>query len=558
MPAKRRQREPCKECIARNRPCEGLYSECDYYRRSVPTKAALAAEEASGTKPHRYFLEQHVKKLEEKLERLTEEASSTSNLSVGSRAVSKSPSPAVELPPRPFHPRPAEMTGRWWEPEVLAPAVRDYLVGITLAFADEDHLYFHYPSFLASLAEPPDSPQAPHRALLEAMYLVACYYTSMAFPNPNSPYSLVRLENHFLARARKAQTDSLAWCDRLMDYLKGTCLVTGYFIKRGRYLEGYHHQCGASRMALSCGLHQIVSPIFDLSVQPTLPPALAGQEKTILLPPPANQIELADRIMCFWGIYLRDKVASVVTGFPPALNEDQDGIVAVLPRPAAEYETDDLRPQDIESIMDVFKATPSGTSARATAAKGRPDSHFTSHIKGMALYERARTLINMEQKAPERFNQGDVAVIHGAIKVFLESLPPVRDAIEEGLPFWSSLISAHTFGLGALLELKDRVTQGEQVSAAMQISRLIVGMPEQESLKGCCVYGHCWAAGAEALVAHRQRLVAQRASQEEITEVDGCLARLMAATKKLSGAYPNFAFQLNHVQRLMEMTSVSE
>lgn len=92
-------------------------------------------------------------------------------------------------------------------------------------------------------------------------------------------------------------------------------------------------------MALSCGLHQIVSPIFDPNVEPTLPPALAGQEKTILLPPPANQIELADRIMCFWGIYLRDKVASIVTGSPTALNEDQDGIIAVLPRPAAEYET---------------------------------------------------------------------------------------------------------------------------------------------------------------------------------------------------------------------------
>ncbi|KAG8901291.1 hypothetical protein FRC01_009887 [Tulasnella sp. 417] len=390
------------------------------------------------------------------------------------------------------------------------------------------------------------------------MYLVACYYTSIAFPDPNSPYSLVRLENHFLARARKAQNDSLAWCDRLMDNLKGSCLITGYFIKRGRYVEGHYHQSGASRLALSCGLHQIVSPIFDPDVQPPLPPALAGQEMTILLPPPANQIELADRIMCFWGIYLRDKVASIVTGSPPGLNEEQDGIIAVLPRPAAEYETDDLRLEDTESIMDVLKAAPSSTNTQPALADKRPDSHFTSHIKGMALYERARTLMNMEQRAPERFNQGDVATVHGAIQAFLENLPPVRDAIEDGLPFWSSLISAHTFGLGALLELKDRVGQGEQVRAAKQMSLLIVGMPEQESLKGCCVYGHCWAAGAEALVAHRQKLVAQRASEEEITEVDGAIARLMAATKKLSGAYPNFAFQLSHIQQLMEMTSVSE
>lgn len=171
-------------------------------------------------------------------------------------------------------------------------------------------------------------------------------------------------------------------------------------------------------MALSCGLHQIVSPVFDPNAQPTLPPALTGQDKTILLPPPANQIELADRIMCFWGIYLRDKVASIVTGFPPALNEDQDGIIAVLPRPAAEYETvssrlllpsfelvfmsnceqNDLRHEDIETIMDTFKATPPGTTAQQAVFNRRPDSHFTFHIKGMALYERARAMMNMEQK----------------------------------------------------------------------------------------------------------------------------------------------------------------
>lgn len=112
-------------------------------------------------------------------------------------------------------------------------------VGITLAYAHEEHLYFHHPSFLESLLEPIDSPRGPHRALLEAMYLVACYYTSVKFPNPTSPYSLERLEQHFLIRARKAQNDSLAWGDRLMDWLKGACLVTSYFTKKGRYLEGY-------------------------------------------------------------------------------------------------------------------------------------------------------------------------------------------------------------------------------------------------------------------------------------------------------------------------------
>lgn len=97
----------------------------------------------------------------------------------------------------------------------------------------------------------------------------------------------------------------------------------------------YHHHCGAARMAISCGLHQITSPVF----QPQFIMPRVGADTIILLPPPEHQLDLADRIMTFWNVYVRDKQCAVMSGYAPALNEIPDGVVTVLPRPVEEYES---------------------------------------------------------------------------------------------------------------------------------------------------------------------------------------------------------------------------
>lgn len=97
--------------------------------------------------------------------------------------------------------------------------------------------WLHEPNFRARLAH--TNPQAqPHRALLEPMYLMACYFTSS-----NPEQSLEKHEAHFLERSRHALEDSLAYSDRLMDFLQGSVLVTAYLFLRGRFLEGCVHVC---------------------------------------------------------------------------------------------------------------------------------------------------------------------------------------------------------------------------------------------------------------------------------------------------------------------------
>lgn len=86
------------------------------------------------------------------------------------------------------------------------------------------------------------------------MYLMACYFVSRGFVGGPHPLALEiqsgfgvelpqlaelpRLEEYFLRRARQALVDSLSFSDRLMDFLRGSVLVTLYLYLRGRYLEG--------------------------------------------------------------------------------------------------------------------------------------------------------------------------------------------------------------------------------------------------------------------------------------------------------------------------------
>ena len=100
--------------------------------------------------------------------------------------------------------------------------------------ANHGQICFHYhqPTFAVRLASP-EVERQPHRALLEGMYLLACYFSS----HWRSSKSLGHLEEHFLSRARHALTESLAFSDRLQDFMQGSILVSKYLLLRGRYLE---------------------------------------------------------------------------------------------------------------------------------------------------------------------------------------------------------------------------------------------------------------------------------------------------------------------------------
>jgi hypothetical protein len=100
----------------------------------------------------------------------------------------------------------------------------------------------------------------------------------------------------------------------------------------------YHMHSGTARLALGCGLHQVV-PVAHQSAAMVL----SASTRVTLLSPPEDQIELAERVFTWWQIFIRDKYCTIVTGFATCLPTDDtvlmDRIETGFPREMEEYET---------------------------------------------------------------------------------------------------------------------------------------------------------------------------------------------------------------------------
>lgn len=163
----------------------------------------------------------------------------------GSTSLWGSTGAGLDLPPSSSSASSSSVDGKWWEQPEPPREIRDYLVGVFLQRNEDFHFYIDKTRFLVSLdSQPPD---CPHPSLLNAIYLLGCHFT-------NQPEWTVH-EPMFLSRAREALLASLAHSDRLFDFLMASNLVAYYLYRTGRFLEGHHQTAGASRFAVSCGLH---------------------------------------------------------------------------------------------------------------------------------------------------------------------------------------------------------------------------------------------------------------------------------------------------------------
>lgn len=172
----------------------------------------------------------------------------------------------------------------------------------------------HIGRFKASLSLPP--PERPHPALMDAIYLMACFYSNVP--------QLSALQPHFLQLALSGISTSLQHSDRLLHIVQASCLIAIYFFSRGRTLEGYYHSSTAARLAVSLGLHQIKPEDWyqlqlDVMAQP-LP--FISFKSCLQLSAPRDSVEYAERVAAFWQVFTVDRAWSVASGLPAALPDD--------------------------------------------------------------------------------------------------------------------------------------------------------------------------------------------------------------------------------------------
>lgn len=163
-------------------------------------------------------------------------------------------------------------------------------------------------------------PQRPHPALLDAMYLMACYFSQQYGAQ----------EQYYLQRALSGISSSLQDSDRLIQIVQASCLIAIYFFSRGRTLEGYYHSSTAARLAVSLGLHQIksedwYSPPYDVGAAVSVSqPAFLSFKSSLQLAAPRDSVEYAERVAAFWQVFSVDRAWSVASGLPAALPDDNN------------------------------------------------------------------------------------------------------------------------------------------------------------------------------------------------------------------------------------------
>ena len=137
-------------------------------------------------------------------------------------------------------------------------------------------------------------PNTPHPALLNAIYLLACFFSES--PELNSYEAL------FLQRARQGVANALEQADRLQHSIQAASLIAMYLHAKGRVLEGYYISCATARFAVGCGLHQIDSPVWNGPNHPTSLSAIPLPGMRPLLEPPRDPTELGERIHTWWQV----------------------------------------------------------------------------------------------------------------------------------------------------------------------------------------------------------------------------------------------------------------
>ncbi|KDQ08838.1 hypothetical protein BOTBODRAFT_555615 [Botryobasidium botryosum FD-172 SS1] len=252
--------------------------------------------------------------------------------------------------------------------EILPDCVRNHLLTIFLSRRGQCTLQFHVKRFLDSLELPPE--QGPHPALLNAMYLIACHFSTSR--------TLSGCETLFLSRVQKHLAQALAHSDRLFDFILAAGLLSRYYSFKGRLLEAHSTGVTVTRFALGCGLHKIKTREWKKVAQESEKTRTQG--RALLIPQPKDSVELGERINAFWMLYINDRIISIGTGLPNAISDDD--IETVWPAPMEAFESHTASDTEAGTIRSLY--TPAFRASTACL-----ESLEALRAMGVALVDRA-------------------------------------------------------------------------------------------------------------------------------------------------------------------------
>ncbi|KAK7449724.1 hypothetical protein VKT23_013199 [Stygiomarasmius scandens] len=344
-----------------------------------------------------------------------------------------------------------EIPSSSWDPSTPLPdEQKRVLLDIFLAHRHQcwfDSDVSRFQAFSDSQSSRPE----PHPALLNAIFLLGCFFARNPF------YS--DLEAHFLSKTLHEITVALDSSDRLVDVVQASCLLALYLYTNCRTLEAYCHSFSAARLAVGLGLHQIQPKDLDQSRASSSASSSKPSNTPIAIEKPKNHVELRDRISAFWQVFMVDRCWSVANGLPVALpdGEHHQGRIKT-PWPEACLGIPGMR-------LDVG----------LTGESGKSPVHLPSlKAKAAALYERTFRLASDARQTDAFWTEHNSACM--ALQRFNETLPHFvgYEAFRTQAPFVDvELLSIHTIANVCAINLRRSSLEMETIQSANYIMSLI-------------------------------------------------------------------------------------
>ncbi|KAJ7888600.1 hypothetical protein B0H14DRAFT_2562181 [Mycena olivaceomarginata] len=221
---------------------------------------------------------------------------------------------------------------------------------------------------------------------------------------------LIAHEATYLSHALRATADTLSGQhhNTILHSIQSEILISLYFMRNMRFLEGKYHLSAAVSLVISCGLHRIRT-VDSYAMGGPLGPAFHS------LPPPRNAIEECERIGALWTVLTMNDCWTTADGSPSNISYSVPDARIDTPWPldidAVDLQVGPLhgRSRAITYTSQIQTLPDSSLGTVTTFLANLPDSGVSEaalHAKAAILFEQAsrlaaqyspKILVNKEQ-----------------------------------------------------------------------------------------------------------------------------------------------------------------
>ncbi|KIK66363.1 hypothetical protein GYMLUDRAFT_257723 [Collybiopsis luxurians FD-317 M1] len=499
--------QSCTNCRKRKIKCDGNKPECSQCMRS-DSRAACEYRDTASSESEVQALEANIKILQAKIREL--EAAQE----VGVNEV-KLHQPYASLPPQ----DPADDSGG----EVRVGVYMDALDWTRLPQGDEHDIMFqplleiflrytrelgfflNVQRFRESLLLPTGAPGRPSEGLLSSISLLGFHLSGLSAAEPEER------EHGYLSRAltHVANTLSSTHPDRILQTLQAEILLSMYFFRSARLLEGKYHLHAALSIAFAARLHKLRSPRTDLTVLPMTSSSIL--ETITQLDAPSDQVAEGERINGFWTIFATSNCWAAAADIPQDIMLESLGSTVDTPWPLDMP----LYEQGFFSSGVVGQDTVSRFLNQEPPSPSPGDASWMAmYVKSSILIVRAATLAAAYRPDAANAFAAQVATLDGLLTSFKSNLPSFNDVgpSSEGFLF---LYAAHLISNVACITLnrrfKDSFIDSAQkvLSAAEDSVNLLSEQADLASAHVNPIFAPLWMNVGQVLIQEFGRLRAQ-------------------------------------------------